>query len=104
MRQHPQPVIESIDTQLCEDCDPFTSNRIVDRLHQEGWEIVARHELNMLRWQVQRAEQILNSDRMRRIHAGVHTDLTVRCLRPLLEEWWDDFGGWNIDDMEARRG
>lgn len=41
-----QVIAEAIDTQLCEDCDPFTSYHIIDRLEAEGYVIVERRELN----------------------------------------------------------
>jgi DNA-binding PadR family transcriptional regulator len=41
-----QVIAETIDTQLCEDCDPFTSYHIIDRLEADGFVIVNRSELN----------------------------------------------------------
>lgn len=35
----PTEVLADIDSQLCDDCDPFTSERIVCRLWQHGWRI-----------------------------------------------------------------
>lgn len=36
----PQEVLADIDSQLCDDCEPFTSVRIVERLREHGWRIV----------------------------------------------------------------